>query len=48
MKKPNMDLILKAVGIVVAAGTLVDAIFGKGDDERIKDLERRISEFEKK
>lgn len=54
MKKPNlnMDGILKAVGIIVAAGGLVSAIFDKDQTkelaDQVKDMQKRIKELENK
>ena len=45
--KNGMNIFLKAVGIVVAAGTLVTAIFQKDDDERIREIVREEMNPEK-
>lgn len=54
MKKPkvNMDSMLKAVGIIVAAGGLVSAIFDKDKTQELskelKDMQKRIDILENK
>lgn len=53
MKTPkfNMGGFLKGVSIVMAAGSLVTAIFSKDDTEKlnkIDELEKRINSLEKK
>jgi gas vesicle protein len=51
MKKPNMDKFLHVVGIVVAAGGLVSAIFATDDSkelkDQLKDMQKRIDNLEK-
>jgi hypothetical protein len=45
MKKMNMDGFLKVVGIVVAAGTLVSAIFTKNESEMIEEIvDKKVEE----
>lgn len=52
MKKPNMDGFLHIVGIVVAAGGLISAIFGTDESKELKsqitDLQKRIKDLEDK
>lgn len=48
MKNSKLEKVLKAVGILVAIGGLVDAIFGSEDSKKIKELEGRIDELENK
>ena len=54
MKKINfgMDKALKVVGIVIAAGSLFDAIFGKDQNKELKDelnaMRKRVDELENK
>lgn len=38
MKKPTMGGFLRAVSIVVAAGTLISAIFTKDEDKKLKEM----------
>jgi uncharacterized protein (UPF0297 family) len=47
MNKKGMNLVLKIVGIVVAAGTLVTAIFQEDDEERIRRIAREEIDSEK-
>ena len=48
----NMDKAMKAVGIVVAAGGLFSAIFGKDESkelrEQLNDMQKRVDNLEKK
>lgn len=45
MKKLNMDGFLKVVGIVVAAGGLVSAVFAKSDSKMIEEIvDKKVEE----
>lgn len=50
MKKPSMDTVLHVVGVVVALGGLIDAIFAKDENKELKnqvtDLQKRINNLE--
>lgn len=45
MKKLNMDGFLKVVGIVVASGGLISAIFAKDDTAKIEEIvDKKLAE----